>query len=563
MSFLARSLIMIAGRGAAKRFDDATRDPAGTQHAKLMEILQRNKDTEYGKKYGFGDIRSMADYRKRVPIVSYEDVRPFMDRITRGESNVLIAETPVMFNQTSGTTGDAKYIPVTPTCQGRDHSDQMRTWMYHAFKTHPGASKGKIVAIVSPAIEGETPSGIPYGSASGAIYAGMPGVVKAQYAIPYEVFLIEDYEAKYYTLMRIAVAENVTMIGTANPSSVIKMCEVADANADYIITDITHGTIRGDIKIDRTLREKIEAHLRPNPKLAHELAEKRRARGLKLLPVDYWPNLALIGCWKGGTVISYLKKFPEWFDPDGRGMVPIRDWGLLASEARSSIPLTDEGSAGVLTVSTNVFEFAEVDEVESGTDPAEWDIKGVEQLEEGKEYYIFYTTTGGLYRYDINDVVKVVGRYNATPTIVFVRKGRGMTNITGEKLAVDQLIHAFESAAEAGMVAKHYVAQPDMQRSLYVIKVESPDLPEDRRVDLLKHIDSDLAKRNIEWDGKRKSGRLRAPVLEVMKPGWYDRSKQALVAEGKRLFQAKTVLLDSKKGYVPEPDETEATVTME
>ena len=157
MSFLARSLIMIAGRGAAKRFEEATRNPRATQHAKLMEILQRNKDTEYGRKHGFGEIRGMEDYRKRVPLVSYEDIRPLMDRVTQGEPNVLIAETPVMFNQTSGTTGDAKYIPVTPTCRGRDHSDQMRTWMYHAFKTHPGASKGKIVAIVSPAIEDETP----------------------------------------------------------------------------------------------------------------------------------------------------------------------------------------------------------------------------------------------------------------------------------------------------------------------------------------------------------------------------------------------------------------------
>jgi len=244
-------------------------------------------------------------------------------------------------------------------------------------------------------------------------------------------------------------------------------------------------------------------------------------------------------------------------------MVPIRDWGLLASEARSSIPLSDEGSAGVLTISTNVFEFADVEEVESGKDSQDWAMKGVEELEQNKEYYIFYTTTGGLYRYDINDVVKVVGRYNATPTIVFVRKGRGMTNITGEKLAVDQLIHAFESAADEGMAVKHYVAQPDMQRSLYVIKIEAPELPDSRRLALLKHIDEDLAKRNIEWQGKRKSGRLRPPIIEVMKPGWYDRSKQALVAEGKRLFQAKTVLLDSKKGYVPEPEELETTVTME
>ena len=62
-----------------------------------------------------------------------------------------------------------------------------------------------------------------------------------------------------------------------------------------------------------------------------------------------------------------------------------------------------------------------------------------------REYYIFFTTTSGLYRYDINDVIKVTGRYNQTPQIIFLRKGRGMTNITGEKLSVNQVIEAVQS----------------------------------------------------------------------------------------------------------------------
>ncbi len=65
-----------------------------------------------------------------------------------------------------------------------------------------------------------------------------------------------------------------------------------------------------------------------------------------------------------------------------------------------------------------------------------------------------------------------------------------------------------------------------------------------------------LGELNIEWKTKRASGRLKGPVLQVMKPGWYERGKQQLVAEGKRLFQAKTILLDAKATYRPEPDET-------
>jgi acyl-coenzyme A synthetase/AMP-(fatty) acid ligase len=60
-----------------------------------------------------------------------------MEKLVAGENKIFTAEDPVMFAQTSGTTGDPKYVPVTPTCQGREHSAQMRTWAYHAQKTHP------------------------------------------------------------------------------------------------------------------------------------------------------------------------------------------------------------------------------------------------------------------------------------------------------------------------------------------------------------------------------------------------------------------------------------------
>src|SRR5687768_8135049 len=125
MSFLAHTLIALAGRAAARRFEAATRDPVAAQHQKLMAIVENNRGTEYGKEHGFSGIKSLEDWRKAVPIVIYEDIRERVERMTRGEKNVLTAEAPTMFAKTSGTTGQPKYIPVTPTCQGRDHADQL------------------------------------------------------------------------------------------------------------------------------------------------------------------------------------------------------------------------------------------------------------------------------------------------------------------------------------------------------------------------------------------------------------------------------------------------------
>jgi hypothetical protein len=188
MSILSQILISIAGRAAARRFEAATRDPEGTQHRKLMAIVEKNQNTEYGKEHGFSKVKSLKDWQKVVPVVSYEDLRERIERMTCGEKNVLTTEAAVMFAKTSGTTGEAKYIPVTATCQGRDHADQLRAWLHYAHAAHPGMFSGKVMSLVSPAVEGHTPCGIPYGSTSGVVYRDMPRAVRSTYAVPYPVF---------------------------------------------------------------------------------------------------------------------------------------------------------------------------------------------------------------------------------------------------------------------------------------------------------------------------------------------------------------------------------------
>ena len=557
MSFLAKQLIRKIGKTAARRFEAATHDPVGTQHRKLMGILEKNSDTEYGKEHNFGSLKNLKDYQRAVPVVNYNDIMERMERMVRGEKNILTAEAPVLFAQTSGTTGKAKYVPITPTCQGRDHSDQMRTWTYHAIKAHPNLLDGKIISMVSPAVEGHTEAGIPYGSTSGMIYKNMPSVVRRTYAIPYDVFEVTDYEAKYYSVMRFGVGCNVTWIGTANPSSIVKMSEKANEYAEDLIKDIADGTLKQGLDIDPGIRATLERELKADPKRARELEQMRSRRDGKLLPVDYWPNLALIGCWKGGTVGSYLERFPDWFDPDTKGMPPIRDWGYLSSEARGSIPLSDEGAGGILTVATNVYEFVPEDEVEENPDDSRtWNFLGVDEVEQDKQYYIFFTTTGGLYRYDINDVVEVVDFYNKTPVIVFRRKGRGMTSITGEKLSVNQVMYAFATASHASNLRiDHFKAEADHKNARYVFKVEiSAGLTEEQGKQLLKKLDEELSTLNIEYDAKRKSQRLNEPVLYLMNPGWYDNLKKKLISEGKRLFQAKTILLDARTEDATEED---------
>ncbi len=547
---VAGKIITFAAKRSARRFEPATYDPVRAQREKLMALIRKNEGTEYGRRYGFASIRSFSDYQRQVPVITYADIRSDMERVMDGASGVFTVEDPIMFAQTSGTTGNPKFIPVTPTCNGADHKDTFRTWLHHARKDHPGIFDLKVVSLVSPAVEGYAPSGVPFGSTSGQIYRSMPKIVKTGYSIPYEAFEISDYQAKYYTIMRISVEDDISLLITANPSTVLKMCQKADEFSEDIIADIRDGTLSTSVEIAPEIRASLAKTLRPNPERAAQLEEARSRRHGVLRPGDYWPRLGLIGCWKGGTVGHYLDKFPGWFDPDGERPVPVRDLGYLSSEARGSIPLSDEGSQGVLTVAANFFEFVEVEQLESNRDrPVNWDFLTVGDIEEGGEYYIFVTTTGGLYRYDINDVIKVVGLYNQTPQIIFLRKGRGMTNITGEKLSVNQVIEAVQYASQAtGAAADHFKAEADVASSRYVLRVEFNGLvgPDDE-LQFLEAVDKHLKDTNIEYKAKRDSQRLHAPVLHVMREGWYERSRKQYVESGNRAFQVKTQVLSPVK----------------
>lgn len=544
MSVFTRLAVQLAGSGASRRFDRAAADVEGTQLRLLLSMLQQNATTEFGKQHGFASVKTLADYQKAVPASGYEAIAAMVQRMAAGEHRVLTSEDPVMFAMTSGTAGKPKLIPVTPTCMRRAHSDQMKVWVQRCLRDHPRMLDGKILSLVSPAEEGRTSAGIPFGSTSGTIYRNMPWHIRRHYVVPYEVFTIEDYLAKYYVILLLGLTAPVTMVVSTNPSSLAKLCEVAEQYAEQLLTDLRDGTIAAEMKLPKAIRDLLTPRIRKNPARAQQLQAAAQRRGGRLLPVDFWPDLQLIGCWKGGTVSNYIERFPTWFAPDEVAAMPaVRDLGYLSSEARCSIPIQDEGAGGVLSVGSNVYEFVAADEIADHPDePERWTFLGAHEIEQPDEYHIFLTTTGGLYRYDINDIVRVIARHEDAPVIEFVRKGGGMTSLTGEKLSVTQVKTAVETAATSvGIAVEHFRALAVVKESRYEFEVQvAGSLTDESAKRLVQAIDQALAEQNLEYRGKRDSMRLKAPLLHVMKAGWHDAGKQQ---QGKRLFQSKTVLL--------------------
>ena len=516
------------------KFAGLNRGLRASQEALLLRMVQGAADTAFGRAHGFDRIRTRRDFQDQVPIGTWDDFSPYIDRVVAGERGVLTNDPlPAMFNRTSGTTSKPKLIPLAAaTIRGNGVTQKL--WAYQAIQKHPRFLSGKAIPMVNKAVEGHTEeTKTPYGSVSGLMFRDAHPIAKKRYAYPYDVVEVADYRARRYALMRMAIAERVTFIPGSNPNSIVKLFEIADEAKAELIRDIHDGTMHGSFDIPEAQRAALAPRMTPMPERARAL--ERMAGGGRLRPMDYWPDLKLIGCWKGGTVGQFGKQLHDWCAP---GLV-LRDTGYMSSEAHVSIPITDDGSEGLLTIHTNVFEF--VPEHEWGQAGAR--ALFADELEVGGTYQILLTTPAGLYRYAINDVIEVVGMHGGAPLIRFLRKGRDVVNIHGEKVSANQVISAMEAAtAETGARVSHYMVVPDIAQSRYALYVEFEGAPVGEAA-LIGSFEAHLGALNHVYRGAVHNAILAPAVLRVMRGGWFSAITHASIAGGMRDTQFKPTVL--------------------
>ncbi|MDE2837952.1 MAG: GH3 auxin-responsive promoter family protein [Chloroflexota bacterium] len=166
-------------------------------------------------------------------------------------------------------------------------------------------------------------------------------------------------------------------------------------------------------------------------------------------------------------------------------------------------------------------------------------VESLDELEDGREYYVFVTTGDGLYRYDINDIVRVDGWVANTPTFAFVQKGKGVTNITGEKVTEAQVLDAVTSAfAPTGAPPEFFIMLADEAASGYTLYVET-GASAFAGGGAADEIDRLLSVSNIEYESKRKSGRLAPLRVRLLPDGAGGRYRESCVASGQRDAQFK------------------------
>src|SRR4029453_9861843 len=144
--------------------------------------------------------------------------------------------------------------------------------------------------------ESHAPSGVPCGAESGHAYRTMPGPVKSMYTAPYGVFAIEDYEAKYYTLLRLAAGQDISCIATVNPSTVLLLGDRLPPHTHVIPRDVRDGSLSSEFSVSQELRDAL--HLRPDPERARHLERAAAAGGGLLRPGLGWAEPGAGGRWE-------------------------------------------------------------------------------------------------------------------------------------------------------------------------------------------------------------------------------------------------------------------------
>src|SRR3989344_5297908 len=255
-------------------------------------------------------------------------------------------------------------------------------------------------------------------------------------------------------------------------------------------------------------------------------------------PKDIWPNLSLISAWADGNASHYIREAQNLF-PD----VEIQPKGLISTEGFVSFPLTDhEGSA--LSINSHLFEFKDVENKE---------VRLAHELDKDRDYEVILTTSGGFYRYNLEDVVRVVGFKEQCPLIRFIGRNNNISDLFGEKLNEYHVSDAVrKTLGRSSLAPSFFMVSPEKVRdtSFYVLFVEAT---QQFNVDsVAEELDLKLQE-NYHYRYCRKLGQLERPRIFLIDSSSEKRASDIYLEEnqsrGKKIGNVKPAVLSSQFGW--------------
>lgn len=374
------------------------------QEAWLLRCLARNRDTAYGRQYGFGQIRSAAEYRHRVPLVSYDDLAPRIMQMERGESDVLFAGLPVAFERTGGSTGGNKLIPYSAASL-EDFRAAILPWLANVISALD-LQDGCAYWSISPATRGMefTAGGVAIGLPDGA-YLGeeaLPAFVALSAVPPWVGGIPKVADWQLATLYWLVRRNDLALISVWSPTFLLELLSGLDQHRHSVEQLLREGgSISGQA-------------LPPDAAAADRLLAYSKRGDTHIL----WPDLRLISCWVDASSKPFFQELERRLPHSS-----FQGKGLLATEGVVTIPNRDD--VAVVAADSGFFEFLD----DGGTS---W---LAHELKEEQRYEVIMTTAGGLYRYRIGDRVICEGYAETLPKLRFVGRSGLTSDLVGEKLS--------------------------------------------------------------------------------------------------------------------------------
>jgi hypothetical protein len=444
--------------------------PHDVQDEWFHHLISTAQATEWGKKYGYDSILTPETFKERVPLQDYNSLKPYIDRMLKGEQNILWPSEIKWFAKSSGTTSDrSKFIPVSrealEECHYQGGKDMLSVYCHNRPDTKILTGKMVVLGGSSQTLDENSKSYL--GDLSSIILRNLPFWVEWQRTPELELALNPNFEEKIERVAHITSKENVTNISGVPTWNIV---------------------------------------------LAKKILEITGKSNL----LEVWPNLEFYS--HGG--VSF-KPYREQF----RTLIPTDNMYYLENYNASEgyFALQDQSNSEDLLLMLDYGIYYEFLPVEHLQDENPKTLR-LDEVELHKNYAIIISTNAGLWRYLVGDTVKFV---NLSPYRIQISgRTKQFINTFGEELIVDNAEEGILKACQqSGAIVKDYTAGPvyfkgnDAGAHEWIIEFEK--MPED--LDRFSQIlDETLRQVNSDYDAKRyKDMALRAPIIHVAPEGTF------------------------------------------
>ncbi|XP_072047732.1 uncharacterized protein [Amphiura filiformis] len=435
-------MFLFYGKHQWKKFKEATKTPREIQEKLLLEILQKNAETEYGRTMGLGYAFTVDDFRKRHPLSKYDQFEDYIKRTAKGEDNVLLPSRPVQFVMTSGTTGKPKMIPMSTERKQHISMTGFTTLMGIVGEEIPSKSlTQKMCSIYTHPAETWSEAGI--------VKCAFTRITKNDilpvFVSPAPGFRIcTEKEAMYVHAIFALKDEYLNTLQAPFCIIICNFFKVIENNWSDMVNDIATGTIKTDLDIPSDVRSELNEILTPDPIRAEQL-RREFERGFEGIARRVWPYMSCLF----GVVTPAFKFYADLLENKYAKDVVlytafyISSEGVLGLNVWPKIP--ERKLHYLLFTDLTFFEFIPLEKSQE----EQPETLLIDELKEDESYELVLTNIDGLYRFRFGDVIKVVGFYNKSPIIEIQFRIGDLINLRGEKMSEDCLRRALLDTVES------------------------------------------------------------------------------------------------------------------